>query len=150
MYLFCINVKKLTLRTSRRLFIKLGYHIMQKDRYLKNYGRAAFLTKSQILLFIPFEIGLIEKKEYLQKSSYLRTRKKLKCTNILRDLFWRHLISWFFQHTSWVHLISHESFHYYKYMSIYIYKSPLQYKPTWTWITNCLIFHSGWNQKTTD
>lgn len=49
---------------------------MQKDRYLKNYGKAAFLTKiSDSPLYI-FEIGLIEKKEYLPKSSFLRTRKK--------------------------------------------------------------------------
>lgn len=69
-----------------RLFIKLGYHIMQKDRYLKNCVKAVFLTKSEILLFIPFAIGLIEKQEYLQKCSCLRTRKKIKCTDILPDL----------------------------------------------------------------
>lgn len=127
---FGINGKKLTLRTSIRLFIKLGYHIMQKDRYLKYCVKAAFLTNSEILLSTPFETGLIEKQEHFQKCSYLRIKKKkIKCTDILPDLFWRYLLYWFFQHTSRDHLKSHECFHYYKYICLHTFTSYYNISP---------------------
>lgn len=125
----------------------MGFQIRQRDGCLKAW-KALFFTKPETLLFSsfkPFETRLIEKQKHVGKCSCLG-RKTINALIFLPNLFRGHLICWFFQYTSWDRLKSHQCSHYYKYC-IYANKSALQYKPMWSWITNCFVFHTGCKTK---